>query len=204
MLIGAWFLHAADKHLPHVHFDSIDNDQLNTLNKVGLFIMAITLHNFPEGLSVGVSFGADQMKNGFVLAIAVALQNIPEGLAVALPLVGIGVNKWRAVGIATLTGLVEPIGGLLGVTMVTVIEPIMPIAMGFAGGEDIKGEALTGEYYPKQKLLVLIDQASVTQGNAMYTSQLIEYDIKSSLVKAGEKSSGSKRVHAILKPRKEK
>ena len=134
MLIGAWFLHAADKHLPHVHFDSIDNDQLNTLNKVGLFIMAITLHNFPEGLSVGVSFGADQMKNGFVLAIAVALQNIPEGLAVALPLVGIGVNKWRAVGIATLTGLVEPIGGLLGVTMVTVIEPIMPIAMGFAVG----------------------------------------------------------------------
>jgi lipopolysaccharide export system protein LptA len=72
------------------------------------------------------------------------------------------------------------------------------------GGEDIKGEALTGEYYPKQKLLVLIDQASVTQGNAMYTSQLIEYDIKSALVKAGEKSSGTKRVHAILKPRKEK
>jgi zinc transporter, ZIP family len=62
------------------------------------------------------------------------LQNIPEGLAVALPLVGLGYNKWRAVGIATVTGLVEPVGGLLGITMVTVFQPILPIAMGFAAG----------------------------------------------------------------------
>ena len=69
-----------------------------------------------------------------MLSIAIALQNIPEGLAVALPLVGLGYNKWKAVGIATLTGLVEPIGGLLGVTMVTIFNPILPIAMGFAAG----------------------------------------------------------------------
>ncbi len=85
-------------------------------------------------MSVGVSFGSGEMKNGFVLAIAIALQNIPEGLAVALPLVGLGYNKWRAVGIAALTGLVEPVGGLLGITMVTVFQPILPIAMGFAAG----------------------------------------------------------------------
>ncbi|MCK5354080.1 MAG: ZIP family metal transporter, partial [Methyloprofundus sp.] len=63
-----------------------------------------------------------------------ALQNIPEGLAVALPLVALGYNKWRAVGIATLTGLVEPVGGLLGITMVSVFSAILPFAMGFAAG----------------------------------------------------------------------
>ena len=134
MLIGAAFLHYADKQLPHIHFDSISDTQLNSLKKVWLFVIAITIHNFPEGMSVGVSFGSGEMKNGVVLAIAIALQNIPEGLAVALPLVGLGYNKWRAVGIATLTGLVEPVGGLLGITMVTAFQPILPIAMGFAAG----------------------------------------------------------------------
>jgi len=134
MMIGAAFLHYADRQLPHVHFDSISDVQLSSLKKVWLFIIAITIHNFPEGMSVGVSFGSGEMKNGVVLAIAIALQNIPEGLAVALPLVGLGYNKWKAVGIATLTGLVEPVGGLLGITMVTVFEPVLPIAMGFAAG----------------------------------------------------------------------
>ena len=134
MLMGAAFLHYADRQLPHVHFDSISDVQLSSLKKVWLFIIAITIHNFPEGMSVGVSFGSGEMKNGVVLAIAIALQNIPEGLVVALPLVGLGYNKWKAVGIATLTGLVEPIGGLLGITMVTVFQPILPIAMGFAAG----------------------------------------------------------------------
>ena len=72
------------------------------------------------------------------------------------------------------------------------------------GGDDIVGEALTGEYYPKRNLLVLIDQATVTQGNATYASEFIEYDIKSSLVRAGEKSSDAKRVHVILKPNSQK
>jgi ZIP family zinc transporter len=134
MIIGALFLHYADKQLPHIHFDSISDTQLNSLKKIWLFIIAITIHNFPEGMSVGVSFGSGDLKNGFVLASAIALQNIPEGLAVALPLVGLGYNKWKAVGIATLTGLVEPIGGLLGITMVTTFESILPISMGFAAG----------------------------------------------------------------------
>ena len=69
------------------------------------------------------------------------------------------------------------------------------------GAQDIVGEAMIGEYYPKKNLLVLQNQAVVTQGNATYSSNLIEYDIKSSLVKAGEKSSDSKRVHVILKPK---
>lgn len=134
MLIGALFLHFADEKLPHLHFDAVADESLDSLQKISLFIIAITIHNFPEGMSVGVSFGSGDMKNGLVLSIAIALQNLPEGLAVALPLVGLGYNKWKAVGIATLTGLVEPVGGLLGITMVTVFSSVLPIAMGFAAG----------------------------------------------------------------------
>ncbi|MCL7421137.1 MAG: ZIP family metal transporter [Methylobacter sp.] len=134
MLVGGLFLHYADRQLPHVHFDTIADAQPSSLNKIWLFIIAITIHNFPEGMSVGVSFGSGEIKNGVILAVAIALQNIPEGLAVALPLVGLGYNRWKAIGIATVTGLVEPVGGLLGITMVTLFEPVLPIAMGFAAG----------------------------------------------------------------------
>lgn len=134
MLLGAFFLHYADSQLPHVHLDSAVDSHLHSLRKIWLFVIAITIHNFPEGMSVGVSFGSGDMKNGLVLAIAIALQNIPEGLAVALPLVSLGYDRWRAVGIATLTGLVEPVGGLLGITMVTLFQSVLPIAMGFAAG----------------------------------------------------------------------
>jgi ZIP family zinc transporter len=134
MLLGALFLHFADEKLPHLHFDTVADESLDSLQKISLFIIAITIHNFPEGMSVGVSFGTGDMHNGLVLSIAIALQNLPEGLAVALPLVGLGYNKWKAVGLATLTGLVEPVGGLLGITMVTIFSSVLPIAMGFAAG----------------------------------------------------------------------
>ena len=134
MLFGAFFLHLADNKLPHIHFKNDLNAHTDSLQKIWLFIFAITIHNFPEGMSVGVSFGTGDLHNGMVLAIAIALQNIPEGLAVALPLVALGYNKWTAVGIATLTGLVEPVGGLLGITMVSVFSPLLPFAMGFAAG----------------------------------------------------------------------
>lgn len=134
MLLGAFFLHYADKNLPHLHFNEASDETITSLKRLTLFIAAITIHNFPEGMSVGVSFGSGDLKNGIVLSIAIALQNVPEGLAVAMPLVALGYNKWKAVGLATLTGLVEPVGGLLGITMVTVFQPILPVAMGFAAG----------------------------------------------------------------------
>ncbi|CAG7856881.1 hypothetical protein MCAMS1_01540 [biofilm metagenome] len=134
MLLGAFFLHYADHQLPHPHLDSVIDPHLDSYRKIWLFVIAITIHNFPEGMSVGVSFGSGDMKNGIVLAIAIALQNIPEGLAVALPLISLGYNRWRAVAVATATGLVEPVGGLLGISMVTLFQPILPIAMGFAAG----------------------------------------------------------------------
>ena len=134
MLVGAFFLHYADHQLPHPHLDAVIDTHINSMRKIWLFVIAITIHNFPEGMSVGVSFGSGEMKNGLILAIAIAMQNIPEGLAVALPLVSLGYNRRRAIGVATATGLVEPVGGLLGVTMVTLFQPILPIAMGFAAG----------------------------------------------------------------------
>lgn len=134
MLFGALFLHLADNKLPHIHFKDDLNEHTDSLQKIWLFIFAITIHNFPEGMSVGVSFGTGDLHNGIVLATAIALQNIPEGLAVALPLVALGYNKWHAVGIAILTGLVEPVGGLLGITMVSIFSSVLPFAMGFAAG----------------------------------------------------------------------
>lgn len=134
VVIGVLFLQVADNKVPHIHFKDDPTIHADSLQKIWLFIFAITLHNFPEGLSVGVSFGSGDLNNGLVLAITVALQNIPEGLAVALPLVALGYDKWRAVSIATLTGLVEPMGGILGITMISVFSSLLPFAMGFAAG----------------------------------------------------------------------
>jgi len=134
MLAGAIFLDRVDKWLPHEHFVMGPEGPSSKLKRIWLFIIAITIHNFPEGLAVGVGFGAGDVGAGTSLAIGIGLQNMPEGLAVALPLLGLGYSRWRAIGIATLTGLVEPVGGLLGVVAVTVFHPVLPFALAFAAG----------------------------------------------------------------------
>lgn len=133
ILIGAWFLDWAERTIPHDLFAG-ELEVAAALRKVWIFVAAITIHNFPEGLSVGVSFGGGDFANGTLLAIAIGAQNIPEGMAVAMPLLGIGYKPWKAVGIGLISGLVEPVGGLLGVTMVTLFEVLLPVAMGFAAG----------------------------------------------------------------------
>lgn len=134
MMLGALFLELADRYLPHEHFTGQSTELVSSLRKIWLFIVAITLHNFPEGMAVGVSFGSGDWHNGLAIAFAIGLQNMPEGLAVALPLVGLGYSRKQALMIATLTGLVEPIGGFLGVAAVTVFFPLLPIGMAFAAG----------------------------------------------------------------------
>ena len=136
MMVGALFLEITDRWLPHGNVaDSTEGMELSlAIRKIWLFVIAITVHNFPEGTAVGVSFGSGDWHNGTSLAIAIALQNVPEGLAVALPLVGLGYNRSQAVLVATLTGLVEPIGGFLGVAAVTLFKPLLPIGMAFAAG----------------------------------------------------------------------
>ena len=134
MLFGAVFLDRVDKWLPHEHFVLGHEGPSSSLKRIWLFVIAITIHNFPEGLAVGVGFGAGDMGAGISLAVGIGLQNMPEGLAVALPLIGIGYSRWRAIGIATLTGLVEPVGGFLGVASVTFLRPILPLGLAFAAG----------------------------------------------------------------------
>lgn len=134
MLFGAVFLDRVDKMIPHEHFQMGHEGPSSKMKRIWLFIFAITIHNFPEGLAVGVGFGSGDMGAATALAIGIGLQNMPEGLAVAMPLLGLGYNKWRAVGIATLTGLVEPIGGVLGVGAVTVFSSVLPFGLAFAAG----------------------------------------------------------------------
>jgi len=134
MLVGAVFLDRIDKWLPHEHFVLGHEGPSSSLKRIWLFIIAITIHNFPEGLAVGVGFGSGDIGAGTSLAIGIGLQNMPEGLAVAMPLIGLGYNRWRAIGIATLTGLVEPIGGVLGVAAVTVFNSVLPFGLAFAAG----------------------------------------------------------------------
>lgn len=134
MMLGALFLELVDRFLPYNRFLVNQTELTGSLRKIWLFIAAITLHNFPEGMAVGVSFGGANWHNGIALAIAVGLQNIPEGLAVAMPLVGLGYARRQAVVIAALTGLVEPVGGVLGVGAVSVFYGLLPIGMGFAAG----------------------------------------------------------------------
>jgi zinc transporter, ZIP family len=133
IMVGAGFLVLADQWLPYEKYFQ-PGESFDSLRKVWLFIAAVSLHNLPEGGAVGVSFGAGDWHNGVALATAVALQNIPEGLAVAMPLVALGYRREQAVLIATLTGLIEPIGGVLGVIMASAFLPLMPIGMAFAAG----------------------------------------------------------------------
>lgn len=102
--------------------------------RVALFVAAITLHNFPEGMAVGVSYAGGDLGAGTVTAIGIGVQNIPEGLAVAGALAGIGFSPPRAVLAALASGLVEPIAGLFGVAVVSAALPLLPWALGFAAG----------------------------------------------------------------------
>lgn len=135
ILIGGIFLDLTDKYSPHVHLlDKRQEGVSASLKKIWLFIIAITIHNFPEGLAVGVGFGDNNINNGLVLALGIGLQNLPEGLAVALALVRENYSSKKAFLIASLTGLVEPIGGLLGLGLVKIFRPILPFTLAFAAG----------------------------------------------------------------------
>jgi ZIP family zinc transporter len=134
ILIGALFLAVLDRVLPHTHLIKGAEGPSSHLRRVWLLIIAITLHNFPEGLAVGVGFGAERIPDAIALMIAIALQNMPEGLAVALPLVR---EKWprgKALLYALGSGMAEPIAGLIGVLAVTLMKPLLPWGLAFAAG----------------------------------------------------------------------
>lgn len=135
ILLGMGAVALMNEKLPHEHFRSGREGPASvSLRRVWLFIMAITIHNLPEGLAVGVGFGADGIAGGMPLAIGIGLQNAPEGLAVAVALLGEGYSRWRAWGIAALTGLIEPVGGVVGAGVVSVSQPLLPWGLAFAAG----------------------------------------------------------------------
>lgn len=134
ILIGAGFLAALDRLLPHTHLIKGEEGPHSSLRRVWLLIIAITLHNFPEGLAVGVGFGADRIADAMALAVAIGLQNMPEGLAVALPLVREQWPRGKALLYALGSGLAEPIAGVMGVLAVVLMRPLLPWGLAFAAG----------------------------------------------------------------------
>jgi zinc transporter, ZIP family len=141
---GAVFLYILDKKLPHLHLNFNDEEQEGVktqLHKTTLLVLAITLHNIPEGLAVGVLFGAASMgidgatfSGAIALAIGIGIQNFPEGFAVAMPLRRAGASRLKSFHYGQLSAIVEPIAGVLGAMAVIYIQPILPFALAFAAG----------------------------------------------------------------------
>lgn len=167
LLVGALTLRVIDRFLPHLHLffpREAAEGVSTTWRRTTLLILAITLHNVPEGLAVGVAFGAGarvadpalalSLAGGAVaLAIGIALQNVPEGLAVAMPLRREGFSPLRAFWYGQLSAIVEPVAALLGTAAVLIVQPILPYALSFAAGamlfvviEELIPESQQGEH----------------------------------------------------------
>lgn len=141
---GAIFIFALDQYLPHLHLNAPPEDKegLKTdWNSTILLVLAITLHNIPEGLAVGVAFGAvaenlpgADLAGAIALTIGIGIQDLPEGLAVAVPLRRSGLSRWKSFLWGQLSGVVEPIAGVIGVALVLLAKPILPYALAFAAG----------------------------------------------------------------------
>ena len=143
-LAGGAFLFGIDKLLPHLHFDApMESAEglKSTWRRSVLLVSAITLHNIPEGLAVGVAFGAaaassdhSLVPGAIALAIGIGLQNFPEGLSVSAPLRREGMSRKKSFLYGQASGMVEPIAGVLGALLVIVMKPILPYALAFAAG----------------------------------------------------------------------
>ena len=138
ILLGAVVLSLLDKLVPHLHQPEgtdIDGHVATAeRNKILLFVLAIAIHNLPEGIAAGVGFGSGDITNALVIAGGIALQNIPEGMVIIAPMLATGIPKGRTFVIAALTGLVEVIGTLIGYFAVQVATVILPFSLAFAGG----------------------------------------------------------------------
>jgi ZIP family zinc transporter len=143
-LAGGLALRSVDRVLPHLHL-FLARDQAeglsSTWRRTTLLIMAMTLHNFPEGMAVGVAFGAAaaglegaSLAAALSLAIGIGIQNFPEGMAVAMPLRGQGISKLRSFWYGQLSAVVEPVAAVLGAAAVLAARPILPYALAFAAG----------------------------------------------------------------------
>ncbi|MBN1889570.1 MAG: ZIP family metal transporter, partial [Thermoflexales bacterium] len=143
-LAGGAFLWVVDQLLPHLHLGlpTEESEGIKTQwQRSVLLVLAITLHNFPEGLAVGVAFGAvaaglpsATLPGAIALALGIGIQNFPEGLAVSMPLRGEGMSRFKSFWYGQLSGVVEPVAGVLGAASVLLMRPILPYALSFAAG----------------------------------------------------------------------
>lgn len=161
-VLGIFFLLAMDQLIPHLHLgESQPEGRKSRLKKTTMLVLAVTLHNIPEGMAVGVVFAgmlADQAEISFAgamaLSIGIAIQNFPEGAIISLPLRSEkGVGKGKAFALGTLSGVVEPIGAILTVLLFRFISPLLPYLLAFAAGamiyvvvEELIPEASEGEH----------------------------------------------------------
>ncbi len=139
ILTGALFLNVIDKLVPHLHnMVGADlekhSESSSNLNKILLFVLAIAIHNFPEGIAAGVGFGTGNTAEALTIAGGIALQNIPEGMVIIAPMLAAGISRRRTFIAALSTGLVEVVGTLLGFYAVNISSAILPFALAFAGG----------------------------------------------------------------------
>ncbi|MDR6969055.1 ZIP family zinc transporter [Flavobacterium arsenatis] len=141
-LLGAIFLFSLDKVLPHLHINFKETEGVKSpWQRTTLLVLAITLHNIPEGLAVGVLFGGvaagipeASIAGAVTLAIGIGIQNFPEGIAVSMPLRRMGMSRWKSFMYGQSSALVEPIAGVIGAVAVTFFTPILPYALAFAAG----------------------------------------------------------------------
>lgn len=137
IFVGALSLNLIDKLVPHLHKlvgSDIEPHHNTSLSKVLLFVTAIAIHNLPEGIAAGVSFGAGDNAKALLIAGGIALQNVPEGMVIIGPMLSAGVSARKTFVCALITGLVEVLGTLLGYFAVSLASAILPFALAFAGG----------------------------------------------------------------------
>ena len=158
--LGMLFLLTLDHCTPHMHMNNVVEGPKTQLQRTTMMVLAVTLHNIPEGMAVGVIYAgwatgnADITKAGaFALALGIAIQNFPEGAIISMPLHSEGLSKKKACWYGILSGIVEPVAGLLTILLTSVVVPILPYLLGFAAGamiyvviEELVPEMSEGEH----------------------------------------------------------
>ncbi len=160
-LLGIAFLLLLDSIIPHLHLNSDKPEGLKSkLEKTTMMVLAVTLHNIPEGMAVGVVFAGAMAQNAGItmagaiaLAIGIAIQNFPEGAIISMPLKSEGMSKPKAFLLGTLSGIVEPIGAAITIALTSLVVPVLPYFLSFAAGamiyvvvEELIPEAHSGEH----------------------------------------------------------
>lgn len=139
IFLGALTVNLLDRLVPHLHkLSGVEPEShpegSGKIDKILLFVLAIAIHNFPEGIAAGVGFGTGDVTDGIIIAAGIALQNVPEGMVIIAPMLSAGITPRRTFLIAAATGAVEVIGTLIGYFAVSVSQAVLPFALAFAGG----------------------------------------------------------------------